>query len=229
MWHQPAGLQVQRVLVEAQLPVHHLLVVEFKLDVAARRNVDLSLEGLHVLRVGPGGQRQVSLKDAAEGLNSWRLLRYLTMPAAFPLALAWAYKFLATVFSLTEPTNTIPFTFLQQKVQSQTFWRSPLFARSCSGDVTRRSHGEVGDERPFGDLDVEADALGFGARVDHRALDGGVGEARRDAALHLVALDGDVLPADGLPRKSATHIFIPHQKPETELEQTSSAVLHNVK
>lgn len=147
------------------------------------------------------------------------------MPAAFPLALAWAYKFLATVFSLTEPTNTIPFTFLQQKVQSQTFWRSPLFARSCSGDVARRSHGEVGDERPFGDLDVEADALGFGARVDHRALDGGVGEARRDAALHLVALDGDVLSADGLPQKSARSMVFPHQKPETE----SSTVLHNMK
>lgn len=43
------------MLVGAQLPVHHLLVVEFKLDVAAWRNVDLSLEGLHVLRVGPGG------------------------------------------------------------------------------------------------------------------------------------------------------------------------------
>lgn len=53
VWHQPAGLQVQRVLVEAQLPVHHLLVVELKLNVAARRNVDLGLEGLHVLSVGP--------------------------------------------------------------------------------------------------------------------------------------------------------------------------------
>lgn len=39
----------------------------------------------------------------------------LTMPAAFPLARAWAYRFLATVFSFTEPTNTIPFTFLPQK------------------------------------------------------------------------------------------------------------------
>ena len=34
------------------------------------------------------------------------------MPAAFPLALAWAYRFLATVFSFTEPVNVIPFTFL---------------------------------------------------------------------------------------------------------------------
>lgn len=63
------------------------------------------------------------------------------------------------------------------------------------------SHGEVGNESSFGDLDVEADALGFGARVDHRALDGGVGEPRCDAALHLVALDSDVISADGLSRK----------------------------
>lgn len=60
------------------------------------------------------------------------------------------------------------------------------------------SHGEVGDEGPLGDLDVEADALGRGGRVDHRAPDGGVGEARRDAALHPVALDGDVISTDGL-------------------------------
>lgn len=63
------------------------------------------------------------------------------------------------------------------------------------------SHGEVGDESSFGDLDVETDALGFGARVDHRAPDGGVGEARRDPALHLVALDGDVISTDGLCRQ----------------------------
>lgn len=66
--------------------------------------------------------------------------------------------------------------------------------------LPRDSHGEVGDERSLGDLDVEADALGFGARVDHRAPNGGVGEARGDAALHLVALDGDVIAADGLCR-----------------------------
>lgn len=63
------------------------------------------------------------------------------------------------------------------------------------------SHGEVGDESSFGDLDVEADALGFGARIDHRAPDGGVGEARRDPALHPVALDGDVISTDGLRRQ----------------------------
>lgn len=41
------------MLVKAQLPVHHLLVVELKLNVAARRNMDLGLKGLHVLIVGP--------------------------------------------------------------------------------------------------------------------------------------------------------------------------------
>lgn len=44
---------MQCVLVEAQLPVHHLLIVELKLDVAAWRNVDLGLEGLQVVIVGP--------------------------------------------------------------------------------------------------------------------------------------------------------------------------------
>lgn len=39
------------------------------------------------------------------------------------------------------------------------------------------SHGEVGDECSFGDLDIEADALGFGPRVDHRAPDSGVSKA----------------------------------------------------
>lgn len=60
------------------------------------------------------------------------------------------------------------------------------------------SHSEVGDEGPFGDLDVEANALGFGSRIDDGALDGGVGKAGRDPALHLVALDGDVISTDGL-------------------------------
>lgn len=46
------------------------------------------------------------------GLRGRRAGSYLTIPAAFPRALAWAYRFLATVFSFTEPTNTIPFTFL---------------------------------------------------------------------------------------------------------------------
>ena len=63
-----------------------------------------------------------------------------------------------------------------------------------------RSHGEVGDEGPFGDLHVEADALSLGGRVEHRAPDGGVDEARRDPALHPVALDGDVISTDGLAR-----------------------------
>lgn len=62
----------------------------------------------------------------------------------------------------------------------------------------RGSHGEVGDEGSFGDLDVEDDALGLGAGVDHGAPDGGVGEAWREAALHLVALDGDVISTYGL-------------------------------
>lgn len=82
VWHQPTRLQVQRVLVEAQPPVHHLLVVELKLNVAARRNMDLGLEGLHVLSVGPARRKRarrdrererhiaiVSLKDAALGFG----------------------------------------------------------------------------------------------------------------------------------------------------------------
>lgn len=67
------------------------------------------------------------------------------------------------------------------------------------------SHGEVGDEGSFGDLDVEADALRLGARVDHRAPDGGVGEAGGDPALHLVALDGDVISTDGLRIREGGH------------------------
>lgn len=62
------------------------------------------------------------------------------------------------------------------------------------------SHGEIGDESLFGDLNVEADALGLGARVDHRTPDNGVGEARRDAALHLVAPDSDVISTNSLGR-----------------------------
>lgn len=91
LWHQPAGLQVQRVLVETQLPVHHLLVVELKLNVTTRRNVDLCLKGLHVLRISPVKQRHCSLYDDAElysGFKSKKLIQYLTMPAALPLALA---------------------------------------------------------------------------------------------------------------------------------------------
>lgn len=60
------------------------------------------------------------------------------------------------------------------------------------------AHGEVGDESSFGDLDIEANALGFGTWIDHRAPDGGVSEARCDPALHLVALDSDVISTDGL-------------------------------
>lgn len=90
----------------------------------------------------------------------------------------------------------IPFTFLQEKRQIT----SALSVES-SGSVSPDSHGEVGDERPFGDVHVEADALRFGARIDHGALVGGVSEAGRDAALHLVALDGDVVSTDGLCRK----------------------------
>ncbi len=55
------------------------------------------------------------------------------------------------------------------------------------------SHGEVVNEGSFGDLHVEADALGGGAWVDHRALDCGVSEPRRDSALHLIALNCDVI------------------------------------
>ncbi len=55
------------------------------------------------------------------------------------------------------------------------------------------SHGEVVNEGSFGDLHVEADALGGGAWVDHGALDYGVSEPRRDSALHLIALNCDVI------------------------------------
>lgn len=55
------------------------------------------------------------------------------------------------------------------------------------------SHGEVVNEGLFGNLHVEADALGFGACVDHRALDCGVSEPQRDSALHLIALNYDVI------------------------------------
>lgn len=126
-------------------------------------------------------------------LRGRRAGSYLTIPAAFPRALAWAYRFLATVFSFTEPTNTIPFTFLLTD-------RRQDKARTCGDAVEPGSHGEVGDEGPFGDLHVEADALSLGARVDHGAPDGGVDEARGDPALHLVALNGDVISTDGLAR-----------------------------
>lgn len=123
-------------------------------------------------------------------------LVHLTMPAALFSDLASAYRFLARVFSFTEPTNTMPFTFLRQKEKLR---RCPLrVTESCR---KLGSHGEVGDERSFGDLHVEGDALSFGARVDHRAPDGDVSKARRDAALHLVAPDRDVLATHGLDRQ----------------------------
>ena len=59
-------------------------------------------------------------------------------------------------------------------------------------------HGEVGDESSFGDLDVKGDALGIGPRIDHGAFDRGVGEARRNSALHLVAFNCDVITLAGL-------------------------------
>lgn len=61
--NEPPGLQVQRVLVEAQLPLHHLLVMKLKLDVAARRNVDLGLKRLQFLRVRPVVHRRFSVYD----------------------------------------------------------------------------------------------------------------------------------------------------------------------
>lgn len=89
---------MQRVLVETQLPVHHLLVVELKLNVASGRNMDLGLECLHVQIVSPAERIRnkndtgnifiVSLKDAAGGSEFCGGCQYLTMPAAFPLALA---------------------------------------------------------------------------------------------------------------------------------------------
>lgn len=101
----------------------------------------------------------MSLLSSTEVYNSEKLVRYLTMPAALPLALAWAYRFLATVFSFTEPINVMPFTFLQRNQKIK-----PLEDLCKRLDCVKLgSHGEVCDEGPFGDLDVEADALGFGA------------------------------------------------------------------
>ena len=90
-----------------------------------------------------------------------RLIQHLTMPAALFLALAWAYRFLATVFSFTEPTNVMPFTFLPQKKRKLELYRLRL-PESCDC-MTLGSHGEVGNESPFGDLNVEGDALSFGS------------------------------------------------------------------
>jgi len=45
------------VLVGAELPVHHLLVVELELDVAARGHEDLRLKRLRVLGVRPKERR----------------------------------------------------------------------------------------------------------------------------------------------------------------------------
>lgn len=139
--------------------------------------MDFCLKCLHVLGISPVKQKHFSpdgAVDSTEDYKSKRLIQYLTMPAALPLALAWVYRFLATVFSFTEPTNVIPFTFLQQKEKIKLY---NLYFKSCLDCVQLGSHGEVGDESSFGDLDIEADALGFGARVDDRAPDGGVGEA----------------------------------------------------
>lgn len=81
------------MLIETQLPGHHFLVVELKLNVAARGDVDLCLKGLHVLGISPVKKTLLSLGQAVEsfkGFKSRMLVQYLTMPAAFPLALAWA-------------------------------------------------------------------------------------------------------------------------------------------
>lgn len=158
--------------------------------------MDLGLKGLHVLWVGPVKQKQFITVVLLRSADAWNpaAVWYLTMPAALPLALAWAYKFLATVFSFTEPTNVMPFTFLQQKRKV----KPPVPSERLLGWMDLDSHGEVGDESSFGDLDIEANTLGFGAWIDHRAPDGGVSEARRDPALHLVALDSDVISTDGL-------------------------------
>lgn len=63
LWNQPPRLQVKVVLIETQLPVHHLLVVKLKLNVTARRNMDLCLKGLHVLGISPVKQKHFSLYE----------------------------------------------------------------------------------------------------------------------------------------------------------------------
>lgn len=76
--HQPAGLQVEPVLVGAQLPLHHLLVVQLKLDVAAGGHEDLGLKRLHVLGVCPGRAERhfffcsdSTAEGALRGLGWW--------------------------------------------------------------------------------------------------------------------------------------------------------------
>lgn len=73
LWNQPPRLQVEVVVVETQLPVHHLLVVKLELNVTARRNMDLCLKRLHVLGISPVKQEHFSLYEATEpyrGLKS---------------------------------------------------------------------------------------------------------------------------------------------------------------
>lgn len=59
------------MFVEAQLPLHHFLVVELKLDVASWWNVDLRLEGFHVLGVGPAESRDVLFGAEVSLTVSW--------------------------------------------------------------------------------------------------------------------------------------------------------------
>lgn len=117
------------------------------------------------------------------------------MPAALPEALAWLNRLLARVLSFTEPVYVTPLMLLQRQA-GETSGLSGLGVRVRLGvdpGVGRGSHAEAGDEGVFGDPDVEVEGLVPGARVDHRAPDGGLGEARRDPALHLVAPDGDAI------------------------------------
>lgn len=112
--HQPPRLQVEEVLVGTESPLHHLLVVKLKLNITARRNVDLRVEGLQVLGVSPMKEKRFSWSEGRSSVNT-RVVVHLTMPAALFLEVAWAYSLLATVFSFTEPTNVMPFTFLQRE------------------------------------------------------------------------------------------------------------------
>ena len=54
--------------------------------------------------------------------------------------------------------------------------------------MEKHSHGEVGNEGPFGDLHVEHDILRLWGVVHHFALDHGVGCAGSDSGLDLVAI-----------------------------------------
>lgn len=201
LWHQPPWLQVQRMLIEIQLPVHHLLVVQLKFNIAARGHMDLCFKGFHVLGISPVKQKkQKSLTDKLhKGVETERLFCSCTWWWRLPCFSLWPEhtgSWPPSSPSLSPQTLSHSHSCRKYKVQLYL----PL-SLDCLHWVNLGSHGEVGDESSFWDLDVEGDALGIGAWIDHRAPDDGVGKAWRDAAFHFVAPDSDVISTDGLCRQ----------------------------